>query len=94
MPTRPLSGYFRADHIHGYRAVHDASTDFFFEKLNKGIYVFTEEYLTDRSGIYHSGLTSAQCVYAPEFSAQTSGSTLQVYPKSSGENSSICPSAN
>ena len=94
VPTRPLSGYFRADHIHGYRAVHDASTDFFFEKLNKGIHVFTEEYLTDRSGIYHSGLTSAQCVYAPEFSAQTSGSTLQVYPKSSGENSSICPSAN
>lgn len=93
-PARPLSGYFHADGIHGYRAVHDASTDFFFEKLNKGNHVFTEEYLTDRPGIYQSGSTSAQCVYAPEFSAQTGGNQLQVQSKSSGENSSCCPSAN
>lgn len=77
-PSQPLSGYFRTNFTHGYRAIHDASSDFFFEKLHKGTHVFTEEYLTTLSGTYHGGITTVQCVYAPEYTAQTGSATLWV----------------
>lgn len=77
-PTQPLSGYFHTNFTHGYRAIHDASSDFFFEKLHKGSHVFTEEYLTTLSGTYHGGITTVQCVYAPEYTAQTKSATLCV----------------
>ncbi len=72
-PRRPLSGYTWNDGLGAYRAVRDASTDFFIEKLPKGTYTLTEEYVCDRSGRYRCGTSTLSSVYAPEFSAQTPG---------------------
>lgn len=80
-PVRPLSGYTSlAAGLWGYRAVRDASTEYFFERLPKGRYTVTDEHLADRSGSYSCGTAVLQSVYAPEFSAQTAGFRLTCEP--------------
>lgn len=58
--------------------VRDASTDFFFERMEKGTHVFTEETFADRAGVYECGISTVGCVYAPEFGGHTEGYTLRV----------------
>ncbi len=77
-PVRPLSGYQWADGLSAYRAVHDASTDYFIEQVRKGSHTFTEELRTDRAGAYTSGIATLQSVYAPEFRGTASELTLHV----------------
>ncbi len=72
-PRRPLSGYTWSDGLGAYRAVRDASTDYFIEKLPKGNYTLTEEYVCDRRGRYQCGTSTISSLYAPEFGAQTAG---------------------
>lgn len=80
-PVRPLSGYTSlASGLWGYRAMRDASTEYFFEHLPKGRYTITDEHLADRSGSYSCGTAMLQSVYAPEFSAQTTGFRLTCEP--------------
>ena len=80
-PVRPLSGYTSlASGLWGYRAVRDASTEYFIERLPKGRYTLTDEHLVDRAGNYSCGTATLQSVYAPEFSAQTAGFRLTCEP--------------
>lgn len=69
-PLRALSGVTSEGGLTAYRAVHDASTERFFERLPKGTHVLTEEFAVDRTGCYSCGTAFVQCIYAPEFSAQ------------------------
>lgn len=64
-----LSGFTWTEAGGCYRAVRDASTEFFFETLAKGSHTLTEEYVIDRAGRCTAGVPQAQCLYAPEFSA-------------------------
>ncbi len=77
-PVRALSGYQWADGLSAYRAVHDASTDYFIEQVRKGRHTFTEELRTDRAGTYTSGIATLKSVYAPEFCGTASELTLRV----------------
>lgn len=70
-PVRPLSGYAYDTDLPAYRAVHDASTDYFIEQLRKGKHQFAEEFFVDRVGHFSSGVARVQCVYAPEFQGIT-----------------------
>lgn len=77
-PVRPLSGYSWQDGTGCYRVVRDAATEYYFEQIRKGTHVFTEESFADRLGTYQCGLSTVECVYAPEFRAQTAGYVLRV----------------
>lgn len=77
-PVEPLSGYSAKGGLGAYRVVRDASTDFFFERMEKGTHVFTEETFADRAGVYECGISTVGCVYAPEFGGHTEGYTLRV----------------
>lgn len=66
-PAQPLSGYAWNMALPAYRAVHDATTDYFVEKLRKGTHQFAEELFVDRSGQFATGVATVSCVYAPEF---------------------------
>ncbi len=72
-PRHPLSEVVWLGGTSAYRAVRDASTEFFIERLSKGQHTFTEEYICDRPGRYQCGISRVQSLYAPEFSAHTSG---------------------
>lgn len=47
-PVEVLSGYRNVGDVGCYVAVKDASTDFFFDTLNKGTYVLEYSYRVDR----------------------------------------------
>lgn len=66
-PAQPLSGYAWNMALPAYRAVHDAATDYFVEKLRKGTHQFAEELFVDRTGQFATGVATVSCVYAPEF---------------------------
>ena len=77
-PAERLSGYTWQTTVGAYRRVTDNAADFYIEKLPKGTYTFTEELYIDRPGTYEQGFATATCTYAPEFSGNTAGRTLQV----------------
>lgn len=77
-PTDQHSGFMWMGSRGGYMARHDASTDIFFDRFTKGTTTFDITFTVTRTGIYQSGIATAQCAYAPEFSAHSAGSKVEV----------------
>jgi uncharacterized protein YfaS (alpha-2-macroglobulin family) len=68
-----LSGYQYQDGLGYYQSTTDVATNFFFDYLPKGIYVFEYSLKVNAAGTYSNGITTIQCMYAPEFSAHSEG---------------------
>lgn len=77
-PVNVLSGYKWQDGLGYYESTKDASTNFFFDKLPKGSYVFEYPLTVTHSGDFSNGITSVQCMYAPEFSSNSEGIRVKV----------------
>lgn len=77
-PAVPHSGYASWGNLSGYRSVHDARTDYFFDSLPKGTYVIEEDWMITQPGTYQTGAATLRCVYAPEYQSHTPGTTLSV----------------
>ena len=56
----------------------DNTTNYYFNRLNKGRHIVSTEYYVDRQGDYHSGTCTAQCTYSPEFGGHTDAYTLNI----------------
>jgi uncharacterized protein YfaS (alpha-2-macroglobulin family) len=61
-----------------YESTKDASTDFFFSFLPKGTHVFEYTLFVTHEGKFSNGISTAQCMYAPEFSAHSEGINVTV----------------
>ena len=72
-PINVLSRYKWQDGLGYYEATGDAATNFFIEYLRKGTYVFEYPMRVFNAGDFSNGVTSIQCMYAPEFSAHSEG---------------------
>ncbi len=72
-PVNVLSGYRYQGGLGYYEATRDASTNFFISWLPKGTYVFSYALIASQQGDFSNGVTSIQCMYAPEFSAHSAG---------------------
>jgi hypothetical protein len=68
-----LSGYRYQDGLGYYQTIKDVSADFFFDYIPKGTYVFEYSLVANTAGDYSNGITTVQCMYAPEFSAHSEG---------------------
>ena len=77
-PVTVLSGYKWQGGLGYYESTKDASTDFFFNYIPKGTYVFEYTLFVTHAGTFSNGITTIQCMYAPEFSAHSSGSKIIV----------------
>jgi uncharacterized protein YfaS (alpha-2-macroglobulin family) len=77
-PTNVFSHYQYQDGLGYYESTRDASTNFFFGKLPKGTYVFEYPLVVAQSGDFSNGITSIQCMYAPEFSSHSEGIRVKV----------------
>ena len=77
-PTNVFSQYKYQDGLGYYESTRDASTNFFFSRLNKGTYVFEYPLVVSHSGNFSNGITSIQCMYAPEFTSHSEGIRVQV----------------
>ena len=77
-PINVLSQYKRQDGLGYYESTKDASTNFFFDYLPKGIYVFEYDLRVNNAGDFSNGITTIQSMYAPEFSSHSEGVRVAV----------------
>ncbi|HOF01929.1 MAG TPA: hypothetical protein PK755_11065 [Spirochaetota bacterium] len=77
-PTNVLSGYKYRDGLWYYEATKDASTNFFIPWLAKGSYVFEYSLRITHKGNFSNGITTLQCMYAPEFTSNSEGVRVTV----------------
>jgi hypothetical protein len=80
-PINVFSGYRYQDGLGYYESTKDASTNFFFDYLRKGTYVFEYPLRVNMSGDFSNGITSVQCMYAPEFTSHSEGIRVKVATK-------------
>ena len=73
-PVSQLSGY----HWGYYIAPKDYTTSYYFDMMAKGKHVIETEYYIDRAGVYRTGICTAQCAYAPEYSGRTGAIIMKV----------------
>ncbi len=77
-PTNVFSGYRYQDGLGYYECTKDASTNFFFSYLNKGSYVFEYPVVVNQAGNFSNGITTIQCMYAPEFTSHSEGIRVKI----------------
>ena len=77
-PINVISRYKWQDGLGYYEATKDASTNFFFDYLPKGVYVFEYDLRVNNAGNFSNGITTIQSMYAPEFSSHSEGVRVQV----------------
>jgi len=77
-PVNVLSGYKWQDGLGYYESTKDASTNFFISQLRKGTYVFDYPVFITHTGVFSTGNASIQCMYAPEFTANSGGMKIRV----------------
>lgn len=74
-PVSQLSGCQQGEY---YISPRDNTTNYYFNRLNKGRHIVSTEYYVDRQGDYHSGTCTAQCTYSPEFGGHTDAYSLNI----------------
>ncbi len=72
-PVDYLSGYRYSAGLGYYQGIKDASMNFFIDYLHKGTYVFEYDLIVSQKGDFSNGITTMQCMYAPEFSSHSEG---------------------
>ncbi|MDO7170769.1 alpha-2-macroglobulin family protein [Mariniflexile sp. AS56] len=77
-PINVLSTYKWQDGLGYYESTKDASTNFFFDYLPKGVFVFEYDLRVNNAGNMSNGITTIQSMYAPEFSSHSEGVRLLV----------------
>ena len=80
-PVNVISTYRYQDGLGYYESTRDASTNFFISYLPKGTYVFEYPVLVSHSGNFSNGISSIQCMYAPEFTSHSEGIRVTVTRK-------------
>lgn len=77
-PINVISRYKWQGGLGYYESTRDAATNFFFDYLPKGTYVFEYPLRVTHEGDFSNGITTIQCMYAPEFTSHSEGIRVQV----------------
>jgi hypothetical protein len=77
-PVNVLSTYKWQGGLGYYESTKDASTNFFFHYLSKGTYVFEYTLFATHAGNFSNGITTIQCMYAPEFTSHSEGVRVSI----------------
>jgi len=77
-PTNVISEYKYQGGLGYYESTKDASTNFFFGWLARGSYVFEYPMFVTHAGNFSNGITTIQCMYAPEFTSHSEGIRVTV----------------
>jgi hypothetical protein len=77
-PTNVLSQYKWQGGLGYYESTRDAATHFFFDRLPKGTYVFEYSLRVSHKGDFSNGITTIQCMYAPEFTSHSEGVRVRI----------------
>ncbi len=77
-PANVISAYKYQGGLGYYESTKDASTNFFFGWLARGSYVFEYPMFVTHAGNFSNGITTIQCMYAPEFTSHSEGIRVSV----------------
>ena len=77
-PTEQLSGNRWQDNLGYYQETTDVATNFFFDFLPKGTHVFEYTVWIAQRGTYQDGIATLQCVYAPQYSANSDAGRVTI----------------
>ncbi|MEJ7645867.1 MAG: MG2 domain-containing protein [Chryseolinea sp.] len=77
-PTSTISTFRFQDGLYYYESPRDMATNFFIAYLPKGTYIFEYSLRVSQKGDFSNGVTTAQCMYAPEFTSHSQGIRLSV----------------
>jgi uncharacterized protein YfaS (alpha-2-macroglobulin family) len=77
-PVETLSTFKYQDGLWYYQSPRDLATNFFIGYLPKGTYVFEYSLRVSQKGDFSNGVTTVQCMYAPEFSSHSEGIRVRV----------------
>jgi uncharacterized protein YfaS (alpha-2-macroglobulin family) len=77
-PMQTLSTYKYQDGLWYYESPRDLATNFFIGYLPKGTYVFEYPLRVSQKGDFSNGVTTIQCMYAPEFSSHSEGVRVKI----------------
>jgi len=77
-PAEQLSGIRWAQGTVYYQSPRDASMNYYFYNLPTGTYIFEYSLYATSAGNYSNGISTIQCLYAPEFISHTSGGRVVV----------------
>jgi len=80
-PVDVISTFKYQDGLYYYQVTKDVTTNFFISNMQKGNYVFEYSLRVVQPGNYSTGITSVQCMYAPEFNAHSEGTRLTIKPE-------------
>ncbi|RPD50150.1 hypothetical protein DNI29_04960 [Hymenobacter sediminis] len=72
------SGYRYQGGLGYYESPRDAATNFFISFFPKGTHTFEYRLRAAQSGNFSGGLSQLQCLYAPEFTAYSAGTRVQI----------------
>ncbi len=77
-PTNVLSSYKWQDGLGYYESTKDLATHFFIDYLPRGTFVFEYLLVATHKGDMSNGVTTMQCMYAPEFTSHSKGLRVKV----------------
>jgi uncharacterized protein YfaS (alpha-2-macroglobulin family) len=77
-PVNVLSSYKYRGGLGYYESTRDAASHFFFDFLPKGTYLFEYPLIASQIGSFSNGITTIQCMYAPEFTSHSEGIRIVV----------------
>lgn len=77
-PIEVISSYRYQDGLGYYQSTRDLGTHFFMDYLPKGTYVFEYTLRATHKGDFSNGITTMQCMYAPEFTSHSEGIRVKV----------------
>ncbi len=77
-PVGTLSGAHWQGGLSYYQSIRDAAMHFFFDRLAPGEHVFEYDLRVTHAGDMSNGVATVQCMYAPEYGANSEGVRLKV----------------
>lgn len=77
-PLNKLSGVRYQDGLVYYESTKDASEEFFLDFMSRGTYVFEYPLVAVHKGKFTNGIASVECMYAPEFMANSISASIIV----------------
>lgn len=77
-PLNVLSEFRRQGGLGYYESTRDLATHFFIDYLPKGTFVFEYSMVAAQRGNMSNGITTIQCMYAPEFTSHSQGISVEV----------------
>ena len=80
-PVNVISQYQWKGGLGYYETTKDASSNFFFSRMARGTYVFEYPLFVTHSGNFSNGISTIQCMYAPEFSSHSESIRINVAAK-------------